>query len=134
MHRATVYLATGVLHEQAAPPLGRWPRQTARVLFAATDQRSVERRSMPATIEIDVHRRLDAIALLQRLNPYRPYLVQFAPEQWLVHAEAPGCHGERLPSALAAIDESLAARHVEDAAVRIDGRPYRPPSGGRRPS
>lgn len=63
-----------------------------------------------------------------------PYLIQFAPERWLVHAEASGCHGEPLPSALAAIDESLAVRHLEDATVRIDGRPYRPPSGARRPS
>lgn len=89
---------------------------------------------MPATIEIDVHGRWDAVALLQRLNPYHPYLIQFEPERWLVHAEAPGCHGEPLPSALAAIDESLAARHLEDAAVRIDGRPYRPPNAERRRS
>jgi hypothetical protein len=98
----------------------------ARVLLAATDQRSAERRSMPATIEIDVHGRWDAVALLQRLNPYRPHLIQFAPERWRVHLEAPGCHGERLPSALATIEESLAARQVEDATVRVDGRPYRP--------
>jgi hypothetical protein len=86
---------------------------------------------MPASIEIDVHGRWDAVALLQRLNPYRPYLIQFTPERWLVHAEAPGCHGEPLPSALAAIAESLAARRVEGAAVRIDGRPYRRTSGAR---
>jgi hypothetical protein len=73
------------------------------VLLAATDQRSAEMRSMPATIEIDVHGRWDAVALLQRLNPYGP-----------------------LPSALATIEESLAARQVEDATVRVDGRPYRP--------
>ena len=79
---------------------------------------------MPATIEIDLHGRWDAIALLQRLTPYHSYLIQFAPERWLVHAEAPGCHGERLPGALAAIDESLAVRQIEDAAVWIDGRPY----------
>jgi hypothetical protein len=81
---------------------------------------------MPTTIEIDVQGRWDAIALMQRLDPYRPYLVHFAPERWLVRAECPGCHGERLPSALAAIEESLAARRVERAAVRVDGRPYPP--------
>ncbi|HKB94046.1 MAG TPA: hypothetical protein VKC62_07430 [Gaiellaceae bacterium] len=88
---------------------------------------------MPASIEIDVCGRWDAVALMQRLNPYHPYLIQFAPERWLVHAEAPGCHGERLPSALAAIEESLAARHLEGAAVRVNGRPY-PPSAGTRNS
>lgn len=86
---------------------------------------------MPATIEIDVEGRWDAVALMQRLDPYRPYLIQFAPERWLVHAQCPGCHGERLPSALAAIDDSLAARHVERAEVRVDGRPYRHAAGRR---
>lgn len=89
---------------------------------------------MPATIEIDVRGRWDAVALLQRLNPYHPYLIQFTPERWLVHAEAPGCHGERLPSALAAIEESLAARHVDGAAVRINGRPYRASTGAKQSS
>lgn len=89
---------------------------------------------MPASIEIDVCGRWDAVALLQRLIPYHPYLVQFAPERWLVHAEAPGCHGERLPRALATIEESLAARHVEGAAVRVNGRPYRPSATARWPS
>lgn len=77
---------------------------------------------MPATIEIDVQGRWDALALLRRLGPYHSYLIQFAPERWQVRAETPGCHGEELPSALAAIEESLAARHVDDAAVRIDDR------------
>lgn len=81
---------------------------------------------MPAAIEIEVEGRWDAVALMRRLDPYHSYLVQCAPEHWLVHAECPGRHGEPLPSALAAIDESLAARHLEDVAVRVDGRPYRP--------
>jgi len=81
---------------------------------------------MPATIEIDVQARWDAVALMRRLDPFRSYLVQLAPEHWVVHAACPGCHGERLPTALAAIDESLAARHLEGAPVRVDGRPYQP--------
>jgi len=90
---------------------------------------------MPATIEIDVHGRWDAVALMRRLDPFHSYLVQYTPEQWQVHAECPGCHGERLPSALAAIEQSLAARHVEEARVRVDGRPYLPPAeSGRRSS
>jgi hypothetical protein len=81
---------------------------------------------MPTTIEIDVEGRWDAIALMRRLDPYHSYLVQYAPEHWLVHAECPGSHGEPLPSALAAIDESLAARQLAGAAVRVGGRPYHP--------
>lgn len=79
---------------------------------------------MPATIEIDLEGRWDAVALMQGLGPYHPYLIQFAPEHWLVHAQCPGCHGERLPSALAAIEDSLAARHIERAEVRVDGQTY----------
>lgn len=90
---------------------------------------------MPATtIEIDVQGRWDAVALMRRLDPYHSYLVQFAPERWLVHAECPGFHGERLPSALAAIEESLAIRRVEGATVRVDGRRYRPAAGARTSS
>lgn len=87
---------------------------------------------MPATIEIDVEGRWDAVALMQRLDPYRPYLIQFAPGRWLVHAQCPGCHGERLPSALAAIEDSLAARHIERADVRVDGRRHATGGRGRR--
>jgi hypothetical protein len=109
--------------------------QAARALLAAIEQQLAEERgTVSATIEIDVCERLDAVALMQRLNPYHPCLIKFAPERWLVHAEAPGCHGEGLPSALAAVDESLAARHLENATVRVNGRPYRPPRGARRPT
>lgn len=89
---------------------------------------------MPTTIEIDLQVRWDAVALMRRLGPYHSYLVQFAPEHWLVHAECPGCHGEPLPNAIVAIEESLAARHVDGAAVRVDGRPYRRAIGARRSS
>jgi hypothetical protein len=78
---------------------------------------------MPATIEVDVRGRWDAIALMRRLASYHSYLIQLAPDRWRVHAEAPGCHGEALPIALVAIEESLDARHVVGAAVRVDGRP-----------
>jgi hypothetical protein len=81
---------------------------------------------MPATIEIDVRGRWDAVALMRRLDHYHSYLVQYEPERWQVHAECPGSRGERLPSALAAIEQSLAVCQVEGAAVRVDGRPHRP--------
>lgn len=87
---------------------------------------------MPATIEIDVQGRWDAIALMRRLDHYHSYLIQLAPGRWQVHAQAPGCHGEPLPTALAAIDESLDARHVAGAAVRIDGQLRRRLAGARR--
>ncbi len=86
---------------------------------------------MPATIEVDIEGRWDAVALMQRLDAYHPYLIQPAPDHWLVRAQCPGCHGERLPSALVAIDDSLAARHVGRAEVRVDGRPYRRAAGPR---
>lgn len=86
----------------------------------------------PATIEIDIESRWDAVALMKRLGPYHPYLIQLAPQRWLVHAKCPGCHDEPLPRALAAIQESLTARHVERAEVRVDGRPCRPAIGARR--
>lgn len=86
---------------------------------------------MPATIEIDVQARWDAVALMRRLDPFHSYLVQLAPEHWVVHANCPGCHGERLPNALVAIDESLVARHLEDTAVRVDGQPYSPTTDSR---
>jgi hypothetical protein len=66
---------------------------------------------------------------MRRLDPYHSYLVQYEPERWQVHAECPGCHGEQLPSALAAIEQALAARHVEAAAVRVDGRLTHLPAG-----
>ena len=83
---------------------------------------ALEGRSMPARIEIEVESRWDAVALMRRLDPYHSYLIQLGLTHWLVHAGCPGCHGEPLPSALEAIDQSLAARHVEGAEVRIDGR------------
>jgi hypothetical protein len=54
-----------------------------------------------------------------------PATIQIAPQRWLVHAQCPGCHDEQLPSTLAAIEESLAARHVERAQVRVDCQLYR---------
>jgi hypothetical protein len=74
------------------------------------------------TLEIGVPGRWDALALSQRLSPYHSFLVQYESERWVVHAQAPGCHGERLESALSAIEEWLVERQIEDAPVRVDGR------------
>jgi hypothetical protein len=84
---------------------------------------------MPAMIEIDVHGRWEAVALMRRLDPFRSYLIQLAPDRWLVRAEAH--RGESLRTALAAIDESLAARRVTGASVRVDGESCSDPAGAR---
>jgi hypothetical protein len=83
-------------------------------------------------IEIRVVGRRTACALLERLAPYRSFLVQHAAERWVVHAEAPGCHGESVDAAIAAIEECLDEHAVGEAWVRVDGAPYRPLAIGSR--
>lgn len=77
--------------------------------------------SVVAAIEIDVRGRWDALALSERLIAFHSFLVQHSSERWVVHARSPGCHGEPLGDALAAIEEWRAERGIE-AAVRVDGR------------
>jgi len=79
---------------------------------------------MPATVEVEVAERWDALALYRRLSPYHAYLIQSGRERWLVHAAVPGFHGEQLRGALDAIERCLSDRHVRAARVRVDGRPY----------
>jgi hypothetical protein len=74
-----------------------------------------------AAVEIDVRGRWDALALSKLLVPFRSYLVQLGAERWTVHARSPGCHGEPLADALAAIETWRAERGV-DASVRVAGR------------
>lgn len=74
------------------------------------------------TLEIGVPGRWDALALSQRLSPYHSFLVQYESDRWVIHAQAPGCHGERLENALSAIEEWLVERQIEGAPVRVDGR------------
>jgi hypothetical protein len=75
-----------------------------------------------ATLEISIRGRWDALSLSQRLVPYHSFLVQYEPERWVVNAQTPGCHGERLTDALSAIEKWLTERHIDDASVRVDGR------------
>jgi hypothetical protein len=85
-------------------------------------------------IEIRVVGRWNARALLERLAPYRAFLVQHAAERWVVHAQAPGCHGESTESAIALIEECLHEHRVGESPIRIDGEPYRPAAAtGSRP-
>jgi len=76
-----------------------------------------------ATVEIGIQERWDALALSKCLIPYHSYHVRCEPERWVVDAQTPGCHGERITNALSAIEEWLVGRHFEDASVRVDGRP-----------
>jgi hypothetical protein len=80
----------------------------------------------PLRIEIRVVGRWNARALLERLSPYRPFLIQHGTERWVVHAQAPGCHGESVEAAIAAIENCLDERGVEETSIRVDGKPYRP--------
>jgi hypothetical protein len=75
-----------------------------------------------AAVEIDVRDRWDALALSEALIPFHSFLVQRSAEWWVVHARAPGCHGEQVADALAAIDQWREERGTE-ASVRVDGRP-----------
>lgn len=73
------------------------------------------------TVEVEVRGRWDALALSEQLIPFHSFLVQHGPERWVVHARSPGCHGEPVDQALAAIADWRDERVVE-AAVRVDGR------------
>ena len=77
--------------------------------------------SWVVAVEIEVRGRWDALALSEQLIPFHSFLVQHGPEQWVVHARTPGCHGEALDVAIAVIDEWRDERATE-AAVRVDGR------------
>jgi hypothetical protein len=73
-----------------------------------------------AAVEVDVRDRWDALDLSELLIPYHSFLVQHTTERWVVHARAPGCHGEPLAGALSAIEKWLAERDLEDAPIRVD--------------
>ncbi len=67
---------------------------------------------------IDVDGRCDGLALSELLIPFHSFLVQQTAERWVVHARAPGCHGEPLAEAVRAIAEWQADRGLK-ALVRI---------------
>ena len=76
-------------------------------------------------IEIEVRGRWDALALSELLIPFHSFLVQHDQERWVVHARAPGCRGEPLSEALAAIDDWRGVgRQLRAASCRVGGRPY----------
>jgi hypothetical protein len=77
--------------------------------------------SLTAAVEVDVRGRWDALALYEQLSSFHPFLVQHTTDRWVVHASAPGCHGEPLAAALHAIDEWCAECRL-DASVRFDSQ------------
>jgi hypothetical protein len=79
--------------------------------------------SADVAVEVDVRGRWDALALSEALVPFHSFLVQRSADRWVVHARSPGCHGEPLDDALAAIDGWRDERAME-AAVRIDGQQH----------
>jgi hypothetical protein len=95
------------------------------VSIGAAPATPVERKARAeAAVEIDVEGRWDAPALSELLIPFHSFLVQQTAERWVVHARAPGCHGEPLAPALRVIEEWQAERRL-DAPVRIAGGPHR---------
>jgi hypothetical protein len=79
-------------------------------------------RNTAAAIEIDVDGRWDALALSEHLIPFHSSLVQYEAQRWVVHARAPGCHGEDLADALRAIDDWVGERGLESVSCRVGGR------------
>jgi hypothetical protein len=75
-------------------------------------------------IEIEVQGRWDALALSELLIPFHSFLVQHDHERWVVHARAPGWHGEPLPDAIVAIEDWRAEGDGRAASCRVGGHPY----------
>jgi hypothetical protein len=56
-------------------------------------------------IELEVHGSWEARALADVLASFHAFMVQRDHARWVVHARAPGCHGEPLEDALAAVEK-----------------------------
>ena len=69
-------------------------------------------------VEVDVRGRWDALALSELLVPFHSFLVQHTIDRWVVHARAPGCHGEPIADALRTIEKWRLERDM-DAPVRV---------------
>jgi hypothetical protein len=92
--------------------------------YAGANGGLVEQQRSAATLEIDVQGRWDALALSEMLISYHSFLVQHDTERWVVHARAPGCHGESLDDALRTIDDWLAEHGRDVSSCRVGGRSY----------
>jgi hypothetical protein len=93
-------------------------RSRATETQALSDQPAV---STTIDIEIEVQGRWDALALSELLIPFHSFLVQHDHERWVVHARAPGRHGELLPDAIAAIEDWRAEGDGRAGLCRVGG-------------
>jgi hypothetical protein len=93
-------------------------------MYSRSGHAAVTTESRPAALELEVRGRWDALALSRILIPYHSFLVQHDEQRWVVHARAPGCHGEPLEAALHAAAEWAEEHETEIAACRVGGRPY----------
>jgi hypothetical protein len=84
-----------------------------------------DRETPSASIEVEVHDRWDALALSKILIPYHSFLVHHEGQRWVVHALAPGCHGESLNDALRTIEDWLVEHRLDGTSCRVGGQPYR---------
>jgi hypothetical protein len=103
---------------------GETQRKEHPVSIQASPPAVAADRGVVAALEVDVSGRWDALALSELLVPFHSFLVQHAPDRWVVHARSPGCHGEPLADALRAVERWRAERGL-DAPVRLE-RPRRP--------
>jgi hypothetical protein len=112
---------------QAGERPGRWHHQRKErpvsivSIGASAPTRAEGEAKAEATVEIHVDGRWDALALSEALVPFQSFLVQHTAERWVVHARAPGFHGETLGEALRAIADWQAERRL-DAPVHVAGR------------
>ena len=65
-------------------------------------------------IEIEVEGSWEARALADVLASFHAFMVQRDHARWLVHARAPGCHGEPLEDALAAVEQWREKRETRE--------------------
>jgi hypothetical protein len=82
-------------------------------------------------VQVEIEGRWDALALCEHLLSFHSFLVQRQGERWVVHARAPGRHGEDLSEALRAIDEWATERGAGSVACRVGDRRQR--LGGHEP-
>jgi hypothetical protein len=107
--------------------LGRWNHQRKErpvsivSIGASAATRAEGEATAEATVEIHVDGRWNALALSEVLIPFHSFLVQHTAERWVVHARAPGFHGEPLAQALRAIAKWQADRRL-DVPVHIADR------------
>src|ERR671924_52729 len=88
---------------RAAGTLDKAKRKEGPVSIGASPAGAVTEETV--AVEVDVRGRWDALALSELLVPFHSFLVQHTIDRWVVHARAPGCHGEPIADALRTIEK-----------------------------